>query len=122
MPAVAHRWWVVREERPIGPDGRPVERRAPRPLRYTGGELLGRQPIRLRRASDKRRLAAHVVAALALVALSAWWVLPLHAFAGPVLVTLTETHGVHAGDLPVLVFLAVAARSSVTAGRLALPR
>ena len=53
-----------------------------------------------------------------LLALSVWWVVPLHAFAGPVLLTLTRTHGVHLGDLPVLVFVAVAVRSMVAAQQL----
>ena len=99
-------------------DGRAVERRAPQPFLFTPDELLGRRPIRLRRAADKRRLVAHLVLAAALVGLSGWWVVPLHAFAGPVLVTFTAEHGVHAGDLPVLGFLAVAGRSLLTAGRL----
>ena len=102
-------------------DGR-TERRAPEPLVYSPEQLLGRQPIRVRRRSDKIRLAAHLAAVVLLVALSVWWVVPLHAFAGPVLLTLTATHGVHAGDLPVLVFLAVAARSMLTAQRLATAR
>ena len=99
-------------------DGQGVERRAPEPLLYQRDQLLGRRPIRLRRRSDKIRLAAHLAAVALLVALSIWWVVPLHAFAGPVLVTLTASHGVHAGDLPVLVFLAIAARSLISASRL----
>ena len=95
-----------------------TERRAPEPLLYRPDQLLGRRRIRLRRATDKARFAAHVTAAAALVALSVWWVVPLHAFAGPVLLTLTATHGVHEGDLPVLVFLAVAARSLLSAQQL----
>ena len=107
-------------ERAIDVDGRPVERRAPQPFLFTPDELLGRRQIRLRRSADKRRLAAHLALAAALVALSGWWVVPRHAFAGPVLLTLSAGHGVHAGDLPVLAFLAVAGRSMVTARRLAL--
>jgi hypothetical protein len=92
-----------------------TERRAPEPLFYTRAQLLGRSPIRLRRRRDKQRLAAHLAAAAAMVALTAWWVLPLHGFAGPVLFSLTTHHGVHAGDLPSLAFLAVALRSLVVA-------
>ena len=106
------------DARPLGLDGRPAERRAPEPLLYRPDQLVGRRPIRLRRRSDKIRFAAHLTAAAGLVALSLWWVVPLHAFAGPVLVTLTRTHGVHAGDLPVLAFLALAARSVVVAQQL----
>jgi hypothetical protein len=109
---------VPEEQRPNGPDGRPVERRASQPFLLTSDELLGRRPIRLRRARDKRRLAAHLAIAAALVALSGWWVVPLHSFAGPVLLVLTSSHGVHAGDLPVLAFLAVAGRSLMGASRL----
>jgi len=98
-----------------------VERRAPERLLYTLGQLFGRAPIRLRRRSDKIRLGAHAGAAVALVALSVWWVVPLHAFAGPVILTLTRTHGVHAGDLATVVFLAVAGRSVLRAWRLAVP-
>jgi hypothetical protein len=94
------------------------DRRARQPLLYTPDQLVGRTPIRLRRAADKRRLVAHLVAAIGLLALSGWWVVPLHAFAGPVLVTLTRTHGVHIGDLPAIAFLAVAARSLLAAWRL----
>jgi hypothetical protein len=108
----------VADDRPVDEGGDPVERRAPQPFLFTPDELLGRRRIRLRRAADKRRLAAHLALAAALVALSGWWVVPLHAFAGPVLVTLTAGRGVHAGDLPVLAFLAVAARSLVSASRL----
>jgi hypothetical protein len=99
-----------------------AERRAPEPLFYTPEQLMGRAPIRLRRASDKRRLAAHVVAALVLLGVTAWWVLLPHEFAGPVLLTLTRTHGVHVGDLPSAVFVAVAGRSLVAARRLAYAR
>lgn len=95
-----------------------VDRRAPEPFLYTGEQLTGRAPIRLRRRRDKQRLAAHLVVAAALVGLTTWWVVPLHAFAGPVLVRLTPAHGVHVGDLPSLVFLAIAARSLVAARRL----
>jgi hypothetical protein len=31
-----------------------------------------------------------------------WWVVAVHPWAGPVLLTVTETHGLHAGDVPVL--------------------
>jgi hypothetical protein len=53
-----------------------------------------------------------------LVTLSAWWVIPLHSFAGPVLLRLTPGHGVHVGDLPTLPFLAAAAWSGFTALRM----
>ena len=99
-----------------------TERRAPEPLLYSPEQLLGRRPIRVRRRSDKIRLVAHLVAVVLLVALSVWWVVPLHAFAGPVLLTLTATHGVHAGDLPVFVFLAIATRSMFAVQRLAIAR
>ncbi len=98
----------------------PAERRAPQPLLYSTDQLLGRAPIRLRRAADRRRLAAHVVAATLLVLLSAWWVVPVHAFTGPVLVVLTGSHGVHVGDLPTVVFLGASARSVLAARRLVL--
>ena len=100
-------------------DGRRLERRAPEPLLYRRDQLLGRRPIRLRRRSDKIRLAGHLAVATLLVGLSIWWVVPLHAFAGPVVLTLTDTHGVHAGDLPILLFLAIAARSLLAAQHLA---
>jgi hypothetical protein len=106
------------EPRPLGPDGRPAERRARQPLLYRPDQLLGRTPIRLRRAADKRRLAAHLLAVAGLAGLSIWWVVPLHWFAGPVLLTLTRTHGVHAGDLPVFAFGALALRSLVAARRI----
>ena len=94
------------------------DRRAPEPILYAPDQLLGRRPIRLRRRTDKIRFAAHLAAVVGLVALSIWWVVPLHAFAGPVLLTLTATHGIHEGDLPVLLFLAVAARSMLAAQQL----
>jgi hypothetical protein len=106
----------------VDTDGRTVERRAPEPLVYRPEQLLGRRPIRLRRRSDKIRLAAHLAAVAVLVGLSIWWVVPLHAFAGPVLLTLTATHGVHVGDLPVLLFLAVAARSMMAVQHLVTAR
>lgn len=97
-----------------------VERRAPEPLLFSPDQVLGRAPIRLRRRSDKIRLVAHLAAVAALLALTAWWVLPVHAFAGPVVLTLTATRGVHAGDLPSLLFVALAGRSLWAAGRLVL--
>jgi len=106
------------EARTTEADGRPIERRAPEALLFQRDQLLGRRPIRLRRRSDKIRLAAHLGAVLVLALLSVWWVVPLHAFAGPVLLTLTRTHGVHVGDLPVLLFGAVALRSMFLARRL----
>lgn len=99
---------------------RSVERRAPEPLLYTGEQLAGRAPIRLRRRRDKARLTSHLVVALALVALTVWWVVPLHAFAGPVVMTLDGAHGVHLGDLPCLAFVALAFNSAVQACRLVL--
>ena len=98
------------------------ERRAPEPRLYTPDQLLGRTPIRLRRASDRRRLAAHLLAVAILSVLTLWWVVPAHAFAGPVLLTLTRSHGVHAGDLPSLGFVALAVRSTFAAGRLSFAR
>lgn len=98
------------------PEG--VERRAPEPLLYTPEQLAGRAPIRLRRRRDKLRLMAHLATAAALAVLTAWWVVPVHAFAGPVLLSLTAGHGVHVGDLPTLLFLAVAGRSLLQAVRL----
>ena len=106
------------EPRPLGPGGRPVERRARQPLLYRPDQLLGRRRIHLRRAADKRRLVGHLLAVAALGALSVWWVVPLHTFAGPVLLTLTATHGVHLGDLAVLAFAALAWRSLARARRL----
>ena len=112
----------MEEQAPRYDPARDGERRARQPLLYSPDQLLGRAPIRLRRASDKRRLAAHLVGVAAMVALTAWWVLPLHGFAGPVILVLTSTHGVHVGDLPSLVFVAVAARSTLVAGRIVLAR
>lgn len=110
---------------PVGTraDGRPSrndrpERRAPESLRYTVDQLLGRVPIRLRRRTDKWRLIGHLLAVVALVGLAAWWVVPLHAFAGPVLIKLAPGRGVHAGDLPSLAFLALALRSTWVASRI----
>ena len=108
----------VDQERRTPLEERRVERRAPEPLLYRPDQLLGRRAIRLRRRSDKIRLAVHLSVAVALVALSVWWVVPLHAFAGPVLVTLSRTHGVHVGDLPVLAFGGFALRSLLVAERL----
>ena len=96
----------------------PTERRAPEPLLYSTEQLRGRSRIYFRRRTDKVRFAAHVGGACGLAALSWWWVIPVHSFAGPVLVRLTPGHGVHVGDLPTLPFLAVAAWSGMTALRL----
>jgi len=96
----------------------PIERRRSHEgFFYTKDQLLRREPIYLRRRSDKQRLAGHVGLAAGLVGLSVWWVIPLHDFAGPVLVTLAPGRGVHLGDLPTLGFLAVAGRSMVHAAR-----
>lgn len=95
------------------------QRRAPRSRLYTRDELLGRTPLRLRRRSDKVRLMVHVGAVLAMVALAAWWTLPLHGFAGPVLVVIAPGRGLHLGDVPALAFVGVALRSLLIAGRIA---
>ena len=104
-------WMHQRDDtdRPARYDG--PERRASQPRLYSIDQLLGRSPIRLRRRTDKMRLAAHALAAIVMVGLTAWWVLPRHWFAGPVLVTFAPGRGVHVGDLPALVYLAVALRS-----------
>jgi hypothetical protein len=96
----------------------PTVRREPGPLLYSRGQLRGRERIYLRRRRDKVRFAAHVFGAIGLLAFSLWWVIPVHAFAGPVLVKLTPAHGVHVGDLPVLLFLCVAGWSTITARQL----
>lgn len=84
---------------------------------YSPDQLLRRTPIYTRRRKDKLRLASHMTVVLACICLSVWWVVPLHSFAGPVLVTLSPRHGVHAGDLAMFVFVAVALRPVVLAGR-----
>jgi hypothetical protein len=91
----------------------PNERRGRERFLYSWDQLIGRAPIYTRRRRDKQRLFGHLAAVLLLVGLSLWWVLPLHGFAGPVLVTFGAGRGVHAGDLPTLLFLAVAARSTL---------
>jgi hypothetical protein len=106
------------EPRPLGPGGRPVERRARQPLLYRPDQLLGRRKIHLRRAADKRRLAGHLLTVAALAALSIWWVVPLHWFAGPVLVAITATHGIHLGDLAVFGFALAGLRSLAAVKRL----
>lgn len=100
----------------------PERRRSKERLFYSKDQLLGRSPIYLRRRRDKQRLVGHALVAVFLVGLRLWWVIPLHTFAGPVLFTFTQTHGVHQGDLPTLLFLAVAARSMWKAVRLGLDR
>ena len=105
-------------ERPAASDVR-VERRARQSWLYTPGQILGREPIWLRRRTDKVRLALHVVGVVALVAATALWVLPRHAFAGPVLLVLAPGRGVHLGDLPALAFVAAGLRSAWIAARLA---
>jgi|SRR5688572_19631834 len=96
----------------------PIERRTPEPLLYSTAQLQGRSRIYLRRRRDKVRFAAHVGAACGLVALSLWWVIPLHSFAGPVLLKLTSAHGVHVGDLPTVPFLLAALWSAIAALRM----
>ena len=95
------------------------ERRVNRtPLLLSPDQLLGRAPIPTRRRSDRRRIAAHLAVAAVLVGATSWWVLLPHLLAGPVVLTLTATHGVHLGDLPTLGLLAVAARSLLEVRRL----
>lgn len=85
-------------------DGRPVK------VAVAGAEVRG--------VTVEQRITANVLAAVALLALTAWWVLLPHGFSGPVLLALTPEHGVHEGDLPSLVFLLGAARAMSTARRL----
>lgn len=97
------------------PDQPLAERRSRQRVLYSKEQLLGRSPIYLRRRRDKHQFVAHLAAAVFLVGLSMWWVIPLHSFAGPVLFTFAPGHGVHEGDLVTLFFLAVALRSTVKA-------
>jgi len=62
----------------------------------------------------------HVLATLALAGLVAWWVLPVHPFAGPVLFVFAPGRGVHVGDVPALLLALTAARSARIAGAIAL--
>lgn len=96
----------------------PIERRrTEQGFFYTKDQLFRREPLYLRRRADKQRLTGHLCLAAGLVGLSVWWVIPLHDFAGPVLVTLAPGRGVHVGDLATLGFLAIAGRSMVRAAR-----
>lgn len=53
-----------------------------------------------------RERCAYGVLAFALALFATWWVGPPHTWDGPVLLTLTASHGVHLGDLPAIpVFL-----------------
>lgn len=108
---------VMSSSRVPNETGRSRERRSRERFIYSWDQVLGRAPIYTRRRRDKQRLAAHAAAVVALVSLTLWWVVPLHTFAGPVLFTLTGSHGVHAGDLPTLLFLAVAVRSVLVVAR-----
>jgi len=94
-----------------------TDRRTPEPLLYSPAQLRGRSRIYLRRRRDKVRFAAHLGAAAGLFGLSVWWVIPVHSFAGPVLMTFAPGHGVHVGDLPTILFLLVGAWSVVAAVR-----
>jgi hypothetical protein len=93
------------------------ERRAPEPVLYSPAQLKGRSRVYFRRKSDKVRFALHLGAASGLVGLSLWWVIPVHSFAGPVMMTFAQGHGVHFGDLPTVPFLLIAAWSAVAAMR-----
>ncbi len=58
----------------------------------------------------RRRLPA-VIGWFGVVALwlaAGWWVVAVHPLAGPVLLTVTETNGLHVGDVPVVALGAVA--------------
>lgn len=108
---------------PHEPASPPVERRrAGDRFLYSKDQLLGRERIFLRRRSDKQRLVGHLALAAGLVGLSVWWVIPLHEFAGPVLLTFAPGRGVHVGDLPTLAFLAIAARSMTRAAQISRAR
>ncbi len=98
------------------------ERRAREQRLYSPDQLMGRAPIRLRRASDKRRLALHLVLAGLLMSLTAWWVFGPRWFASPVLLVFSKGHGVHVGDLPALLLVAVAARSLLVARSISFAR
>lgn len=95
----------------------PTERRAPEPLLYSKAQLKGRSRIYFRRRSDKFRFVAHLAGACGFVGLSLWWVIPVHSFAGPVLLTLTPGRGVHAGDLSTVPFLFAALWFVIAAAR-----
>lgn len=55
-----------------------------------------------------RRRAGRLLLAVALVIVFAWWVGPAHTWDGPVLVSLSASHGIHAGDLPAVPLLVAA--------------
>jgi len=98
------------------------DRRAPERRFYSGDQLVGRTPIRLRRASDKRRLAMHLLLAVLLLSVAAWWVFVPPVFVSPVVLVFNQGHGVHLADLPALLFVAVAARSLLVARGVAFAR
>ncbi len=98
--------------------GARADRRAPAGALYTADQLLGRTPIWLRRRADKLRLMGHLLAAIALVALSVWWVVPRHTFSGPVLFSIAPGRGVHVGDLLTVALVAVAGRSLWAVGQI----
>ncbi len=78
-----------------------------------GGDTAGARGVEVGLARMLDRLPASMlfivraVSALALVALTAWWVIPRHSFSGPVLyiVDAESEHGLHLGDLPAGLYL-----------------
>lgn len=51
-------------------------------------------------ALHRLRMVFGWFAVLALWVVAGWWVVAVHPWAGPVLLAVTETHGLHVGDVP----------------------
>jgi hypothetical protein len=52
--------------------------------------------------STRLRMVFNSLAVAALWIVAGWWVVAVHPLMGPVVLTFTETNGVHLGDLPAL--------------------
>ncbi len=94
------------------PGGSTVEPCASIPASSGTADERGRHPHTLLagvldRVPAAIMLGIRAASALALVALTAWWVIPRHSFSGPVLYLVDGDgeHGLHLGDLPAGLYL-----------------
>jgi hypothetical protein len=84
-----------------------VERRALPPANAPWELVRHRSLAYLRRRRAKEMLVAHGFVVAAMAALTAWWVVPHHAFSGRTIYVFSPGRGLHLGDLPAVLFVLV---------------
>jgi hypothetical protein len=81
--------------------------RAPAAFASQWAEARAHSQRYLQRRRDSERLALHLAMLAAMALLTAWWVIPHHAFSGRTLYIFSPGRGIHVGDLPAAAFVLI---------------